>query len=140
MGWSEYDYRGKDELDAALAESLRTAATEAVAARGRAVFALAGGGTPLPLYRRAAASRAPWHDVVLLPTDERCVAHAHGASNFTALCNAWAAAEDVDVRPLATSGGDPRDSLAFAREQLARVEEDFDFVLLGMGGDAHFAS
>lgn len=140
MGWSEYDYRDREELDAALADGLRSAVAEAVAARGRAVMALGGGGTPLPLYRRAAALRAPWHAVALLPTDERCVPHAHGASNFTALCNAWAAAEDIDVRALTTAGGDPRDSLVFAREQLARLEEDFDLVLLGMGNDAHFAS
>jgi 6-phosphogluconolactonase len=140
MGWAEYDYRDKDELDAALAESLRSASAEAVVARGRAVLVLGGGSTPLSMYRRAAALRAPWHDTAILPSDERCVPHSHAASNFTALCNAWAAAEDIDVRALTTQDGDPGLSERFAREQLARVADEFDFVLLGMGNDAHFAS
>ena len=140
MGWAEYDYRDKDELDAALADGLRSAAGDAVAARGRAVLVLGGGATPLSTYRRAAASRAPWHDTVILPSDERCVPHAHPACNFTALCNAWAAAEDVDVRALTVQDGDPILSERFAREQLARTADEFDFVLLGMGNDAHFAS
>lgn len=140
MGWAEYDYRDKDELDAALAESLRTAASEAVAARGRAVLVLGGGSTPLPLYRRAATLRAPWHDTMILPSDERCVPHAHPACNFTALCKAWAAAEDIDVLALTTHDGDPTLSERFAREQLARVADEFDFVLLGMGNDTHTAS
>ena len=140
MGWAEYDYRDKDELDAALAESLRSAAHEAVAARGRAVLVLGGGSTPLSMYRRAAALRAPWHDTSILPSDERCVPHSHDASNFRALCDAWAAAEDIDVRALTTQDGDPASSERFAREQLVRVADEFDFVLLGMGNDAHTAS
>ena len=140
MGWVEYDYRDKDELDAALAESLRAAVTEAVAARGRAVLVLGGGGTPLSLYRRAASMKAPWHEATLLPSDERCVPHAHAACNVTALRDAWAAAEDVEVMALSTQDGEPDASERFALEQLQRVPDDFDFVLLGMGNDAHFAS
>jgi 6-phosphogluconolactonase len=140
MGWAEYDYRDKDELDVALAESLRAATEEAVAARGRAVLVLGGGSTPLALYRRAAALAAPWHEATLLPSDERCVPHAHAACNYTALRNAWAAAEDIDVMALTTHDGECDASERFALEQLRRVEDDFDFVLLGMGSDAHFAS
>jgi 6-phosphogluconolactonase len=140
MGWSEYDYRNGEALEAALAESLRSLAVEAVAARGRAVFALSGGSTPFPLYRRTAATDAPWSKVWLLPTDERCVPHAHPACNFTALCNAWAAAEDIEVLSLTTSDGDPATSEILAREHLARVTADFDAVILGMGGDTHTAS
>lgn len=140
MGWAEYDYRDKDRLDAALAESLRAAVAEAVAARGRAVLVLGGGSTPMSLYRRAAALRAPWHEATLLPSDERCVAHSHAACNYTALRNAWAAAEDIDIAALTTHDGDPDASERFALEQSERVSDDFDFVLLGMGNDAHFAS
>lgn len=140
MGWAEYDYRDKDRLDAALAESLRAATAEAVGARGRAVLVLGGGATPLSLYRRAAALKAPWHEAALLPSDERCVPHAHAACNHTALRNAWAAAEDIDVMAITTHDGDCEASERFALEQLQRVEDDFDFVLLGMGNDAHFAS
>ena len=140
MGWVEYDYRDKAALDAALAESLRAATAEAVAARGRAVLVLGGGATPLSLYRRAAALKAPWHEATLLPSDERCVPHAHAACNYSALAAAWAAAEDIDVMALSTHDGDAAASERFALEQLQRLGDDFDFVLLGMGNDAHFAS
>ena len=55
MSESDYAYRHADALEAALAESLRGLVTDALAARGQATLVLAGGRTPLPLYRRLAA-------------------------------------------------------------------------------------
>ena len=55
MGWVEHDYRDPDALARALAQTLHLACRDAIAARGRAVLALAGGRTPFPAYRALAS-------------------------------------------------------------------------------------
>jgi hypothetical protein len=54
MGWVEYRYRDRDAMQAALAENLRAHIDEALAQRGRAWLALAGGATEA--LQRAQAS------------------------------------------------------------------------------------
>ena len=140
MNWVEYDYRDPDALEAALAENLRTVIAEALALRDRAVLALAGGSTPLPIYRRLATAELDWSRVTLLPTDERCVPATHPACNASALKAAFAAASGVDVVPLTSADGDPDASLALANRNLVAHANPFDAILLGMGNDAHTAS
>lgn len=140
MGWSEYDYRDGAALEAALCEGLRSQIAEALAARGHAVLALAGGRTPLPIYAHLAQSPLDWRRVTLLPTDERCVPHGHPACNLTALQQAFAAAAGVHWLALTSADGDPQRSEAQAREALRACPEPFDAVLLGMGSDLHTAS
>ena len=139
MSWVEYDYPEPAALESALAENLRAVLSEALAARGRAVLALAGGTTPLPIYRRLATAMLDWRGVTVLPTDERCVPATHPACNASALRAAFAAAPGIEVLPLTRADGDPDTALTFALQQLAPVPE-FDAVLLGMGNDAHTAS
>jgi 6-phosphogluconolactonase len=139
MSWVEYDYRDPAALETALAENLRAVASEALAARGRAVLALAGGTTPLPIYRRLATAMLDWRAVTVLPTDERCVPATHPACNASALRAAFAVAPGIGVLPLTGADGDPDTALPFALQQLAPLPE-FDAVLLGMGNDAHTAS
>lgn len=139
-GRFEHIHDSAEALAAALAEQLTLACDAAIARRGRAVLALAGGQTPLPLYRRLAAAPLPWPQVLLLPTDERCVPHDHPACNVRALGEAFAAAAGVRLASLTTEDGDPERSERAARDLLAGYPEPFDAVLLGMGGDAHVAS
>ena len=136
----EHRYADADALADALATQLRTACETAIAARGRAVLALAGGRTPLPAYRRFATAALPWSQVLLLPTDERCVPHDHPACNLRALADCFAAADGVRLAGLTVADGDPDRSERAARDLLAGYPEPFDAVVLGMGGDAHVAS
>ncbi len=140
MGFVEHDYSDADALAASLAEQLRVTCTDAVATRGHAWLALGGGSTPLPLYRRLAASDLRWSQVTLVPTDERCVPHDHRACNLAAIGAAFESADGVDLLALTTTDGDPQRSQAHARAAIARHPEPFDAVVLGMGADAHTAS
>ena len=140
MGWSEYAYRDGAKLAAALCEGLRAQIEEALAARGPAVLALAGGRTPLPIYAQLAQAALEWGRVTLLPTDERCVPHGHPACNLNALQDAFAPAAGVHWLSLSVPDGDPARSEAQAREALRACTEPFDAVLLGMGNDLHTAS
>jgi len=140
MAWTEYFYVDAGALAAALALHLETIVREAIAERGQAVLALAGGRTPFPAYRTLAARDLDWSRVVLMPTDERCVPHDHPACNLREMRNAFAAAEGVRFVPLTVEDGDPVQSEAQARAMLLQYADDFDAVVLGMGSDAHTAS
>lgn len=140
MSWTETLHRDADALAASLANELAQLITDAVAMRGSASLALAGGSTPFPIYRRLAAMELPWSRVSLIPTDERWVQAEHPASNLRAMREAFAAARGV--RLLSLTPIEPHNSAhaTFALNALIELANPFDAVLLGMGGDGHFAS
>lgn len=140
MAWLEHDYADSDALIAAVTARLHDDCASALRQRGRALLSLAGGRTPLPIYRKLAASALDWAKIAAMPGDERCVAHAHPASNVAALREAFAAADGLRIESLTTGDGDPHASLAHARAMLAAHAQAFDAVVLGMGEDAHTAS
>lgn len=140
MAWVEHSHANADALAAALAQRLAQQCRAAIAERGRAILALAGGRTPFPAYRALAELDLPWSRVHVIATDERCVAHDHPANNTRELRLALQAARGIDITDLVPADGDPDSSQAYARALLAHSSEPFDAVLLGMGGDAHTAS
>lgn len=137
-----------DEEALATAASARfvSACHHAVARRGRFAVALAGGSTPLALYRLLAdRTDLPWERVVVAWGDERFVPVDDPARNERAARSALL--DHVGVPHEATLSwgwGDDPEQLADAYEAaLARALGDppsFDLVLLGLGDDAHTAS
>ena len=141
MSVIEHSYEDSDALVEAMTSRLHTICMAALERRGHVLLSLAGGRTPLPIYRALAARPAiDWEDVAILPNDDRCVAHDHPASNVSALRAAFAEAEGIRICALTTPDGDPTTSLAQARTCLSRHADTFDAVVLGMGEDAHTAS
>jgi len=60
-------------------------ASRAVRERGRFLFALSGGDTPLPMFAALAAQPLPWANVELFQSDERVAPRGSAARNLTAL-------------------------------------------------------
>lgn len=142
MAVQEHTYPDGEALAIALARTLDEAVDAALAARGAALLALAGGRTPLPAYRALAVrwrERADADRIVLMPTDDRIVPHDHPNSNVGEL-RAIFDGTPVRVEALTAANGDPARSERYARAMLADHPGDFDAVVLGMGTDAHTAS
>ena len=131
------------QLISGAADAIAVLIHEAVAARGVAQIALAGGATPIPLYHRLAMMALPWEHVELWFGDERAVPPDHPMSNYlmvrTALFD-----EMTDARVHRIQGEmDPvAAATAYERELVGKlgVPPQLDLVLLGLGPDGHTAS
>lgn len=144
-------YPDHEDLVQGAATLITGLAFDAVAASGRFTVALAGGGTPRPVYELLAtpafANRIPWDKVHVFFGDERCVAPDDPRSNFRMAREAL-----LDHVPLPQgnihriAGEDDPVQAAAAYELGLRglfVAEDppvFDLICLGLGQDGHTAS
>ena len=123
-----------------------TNAHAAVAERGRFSLVLAGGGTPLPLYRLLVApqltERVPWQATHIFQGDERCVPPDHPESNFGRAAATLLAPGQVPPTNIHRMKGElfPAEGAAHYRRDLEEFGHEFDLILLGMGADGHIAS
>lgn len=128
-------------LVAELAVALCAEAEAAIAARGVFHLVLAGGTTPIALYRELAERQAGderWH---VWYGDERCLPEDHPERNSRAIEVVWLSGSRIppeNRRPIPAERG-AHDAAAAYAGWLDGVA-DFDVVLLGMGEDGHTAS
>ena len=115
-------------------------AAELLVAAGGHV-AITGGSTPRVAYERAAAAREDWSGVDFWFTDERCVPPDHEHSNFGMADRALLSRVDgATVHRMRGELG-PEDGAAAYENELDQFGPDaLDFVLLGVGPDAHICS
>ena len=141
------------ELFAAAAELVASAAAEAVADRGRFTIALSGGSTPKSLYTLLATNARtslPWDRMFFFFGDERHVPPTDPESNYRMADEAMLSKIPVaqsNVFRVMAENPDAK-AAADAYEQSLRkffsLEAgqfpSFDLILLGMGPDGHTAS
>jgi 6-phosphogluconolactonase len=136
------------------AERIVAAATDAVAARGRFVIALAGGATPRDTYARLSlppfVDRMPWARTWVFFGDERAVPPEHPESNYRMAYDTLLAKVPLPPAQVFRMRGEA-DDLDVAAAEYARALASvfgtrrgeiprFDLVLLGVGIDGHAAS
>lgn len=134
---------------------------DAVAVRGRAALALAGGRTPQPLYehlgRNPYTNTIPWSAVHLFWGDERCVPVTDPDSNYGMARRTFLDALTLTVgnlHPVPVQPGKERETAELYEADLRRFFTQeapkaegplasfprFDLILLGLGPDGHTAS
>lgn len=131
---------GRDWLRRALAR-VHAAERETLDRAGAFHIVLAGGGTPLGLYRALAGEAHDWPRWQVWFGDERCLPADHPERNSRMAREAWldrVAFPAANVHVIPAELGPIQAAAAYARE-LAGVG-DFDLVLLGLGEDGHTAS
>ena len=138
---------------AALAEAaaghIVEAAWASVRARGRFLWVLSGGQTPVPVYRRLASwSPFPWAATHAFWGDERCVALTDPASNAGTALRTLLERVPIPRSQIHLPPAQVLPPEAAARDWEADLHDffgsepspTFDLVLLGLGADGHTAS
>ena len=109
-------------------------------ASDRCHLMLAGGATPLPVYRRLAErTDIPWSRITLYFGDERCVPVNTPESNAFSVMEALFPEERPEGLTVHRMCGEEEPDKA-AQEYESILPERIDILLLGMGPDGHTAS
>ena len=135
------DFTNVEQMAQTTLALLLQVAAEAISARGRFVLALAGGTTPIPLYKLLARTTVDWERWHLAYTDERCLPYGHPQRNSTMVEENW-------LRPTGFPDQNhympdmERQPEKAAAAYAAAIEEllPLDIALLGIGEDGHTAS
>lgn len=134
-------YPSVDNLQAHAARAILRAAAEAIAARGRFTFVLAGGATPVGIYLQLGRANADWSRWHIYFGDERCRPRGDAQRNDSLAEDAWlnrVAIPRAQIHRIPAESGAAAAAADYA-EAVADIDQ-FDFVLLGLGEDGHTAS
>jgi 6-phosphogluconolactonase len=142
-------YRDPSELAERGSVVVKDVLTNAIAARGRAAIALAGGSTPAGLYERLAVLSVDWPRVDVFFGDERAVPPDHPDSNYRMARERLLDRAKVPPQNVHRMRGEEADHERAARDYEQEVMSvvpragdvpRFDVILLGIGEDGHTAS
>lgn len=131
------------------AEYLHDLLQKVITSSGKASFAISGGNTPAPMFRKLAASGLDWSKIHVFWVDERCVPPSDDRSNFkSADANLLKPAQIPQSNVHRIFGELPPDEAAAKYVQEIKgwfgLKEGelpvFDIIHRGMGPDAHTAS
>jgi 6-phosphogluconolactonase len=120
-----------------------------IASTGKAMFAISGGNTPLPMFSKLAASGVDWSKIHVFWVDERCVPPTDKQSNFKSANETLLQPAKVPETNVHRIAGElpPDEAAAKYIDDIKRafgLKQNelpaFDLLHRGMGADAHTAS
>lgn len=142
--------KSRDDMIESLAAAMASAIRQAVLERGVAHIALSGGSTPKPLFLQLCTDPLfgflPWQQTHAWLVDERQVPLDHDKSNYRMiheLLLAHLPMPEEHRHPVPVDRHEPAEAYEAEFRRTLGVAEGvpaLDFVLLGMGDDAHTAS
>lgn len=143
-------YSEIDDLMISLADAIQKASEEAIKARGQFNFVLSGGGSPRSLYELLASDaykhKIDWKKTYFFFGDERFVPENDSQRNSLMAKEALfdpLEIEDSHICTVDTSGTPMEAAQKYAdaiATQFSNKTIKFDFILLGLGDNAHTAS
>ena len=144
VGMSNVDMRefsSTSELDKHLADTAVRLLDAGIKAKGHAILVVSGGSTPLGFFQQLSQRDLDWEKVLITLADERWVDADHNDSNEKLVRSHLMVnkAADAQFLSLKNDADSAEEGAAVCDKQLADLDE-FDLVILGMGGDGHTAS
>ena len=138
---SMHNFEERGALDAALARAVASQLEAGIRARGTATLVVSGGSTPHGFFSHLSEMPLDWGCVAVTLADERWVAPDHEDSNARLVSERLlqGPAQAARFVPLFVDGLSPEAAEETLGADVAALGT-FDAVVLGMGGDAHFAS
>ena len=143
-------FDSKEAAGAWVAGEILAALNAAITQRGKALWLGCGGTTPKPVYERLGEAKIDWDRVLLAQVDERFVPTDDTRSNTRMMREALAPVlsegdgPGMELISLIEDITDQDNCAAMAEVTLLELGDGqaptFDFALLGMGPDAHYAS
>jgi 6-phosphogluconolactonase len=141
-------YETDEEMYIEAAQSICSLAWKSVTEHGNFSVALAGGKTPLPVYRSLLRRDFPWSQTDFFWGDERYVPKDDTRSNYLNIMEAFLSKSpvpDSNIHRIKTELEIKKAAEDYENEILKfkkdkKRDKIFDLVLLGMGEDGHTAS
>lgn len=137
-----HEFSSRDDLAAALGDTVADELQKAIVARDHATLAVSGGTTPVRFFQALSEKELDWAKVTVTLVDERFVPPGHERSN-----EALVRRHLLQGRPsvarftgLWREGHRVEQAAQEALRDIARLPTPFDVVVLGMGTDGHTAS
>lgn len=107
--------------------------------KGKARVLLSGGGTPMPVYEKLSASALDFSKIEFGLVDDRFVPVQDPASNEGVIRDIFKNHADFTLEPMVKNPQDYSESIAQCSQSYLKFING-DVIILGMGGDGHFAS
>ncbi len=132
----------REELYLKVANQCAVQLNRGVEKYGRASFIVPGGTTPAPVFEKLSNMSLDWHKILVAPSDERWVEPEHEQSNQGLIKSKLLVnhASKAGLMALKNEAQTPKLGEVIAEKNIGNLAQPFDVVLLGMGGDGHFAS
>ena len=129
----------KEEAFDRLTQRIIALIEKAQETKGNARVLLSGGGTPMPVYEKLSDSQLDFSKIEFGLVDDRFVPVRDPASNEGVIRNIFRNQPDFTLEPMVENPQDYAESISQCNQAYLKFING-DVILLGMGGDGHFAS